>query len=355
MKYRMWREDNVGAFPNATAYHYEGGGGGNKGETAMMMMQMQQQQQDRARQAVVDEQNRQRAEQAAIDEKNRIAQEKADAQVRAQGNLQKTLGSARNYGTMQNAQYGGDDRYGLLSLYNSLLGNAESSIPEGDPNPSSYINANDLWSQAQTTQRGTQRNSLQKQARDLYDYGFETRAIADEMDDPILQSILGDQTTEARANLDRSRARGQLNDEAYGYAQTALGQQSAAANNTLQSLGGTVLQRYRDSLLNRQRNLNQRVTDWDFGDDIDFDRERSGYEADLNKDRGALEGDVRSAIGDRELFNMDLLLGKARSRAGTTNTPAANPLVGAFASTPSTAISGTGTTDDQTKRNVGVF
>jgi hypothetical protein len=348
----LWREDATGSFPNAEQHHYSKGGGG-KGDAAMMMMMMQQQQQADARAALEKEMQRQRDEQAKQVQLAKEEEEKKQTKIKAQSNLQKTLGSARNYGNMQNAQYGGDDRYGLLGLYGSLLDNAEKAIPEDDPNPSSFINANDLWSQAANTQRGVYRNKYRKQERDLYDSGFETRAIADEMDDTVLQSILGDQQGEARASLDRSRARGQLNDEAYGYAQSALGQQSASANNTLQGLGMTVLQKYRDSLTNRSRNLDTRVQDWDFGDDIDFDNERSQYERDLGRFKTNLEGDVRSAVGDRELYNMDLLLGKARSKAGTSNTPVTAPLTNAFASTPTTALNTR--TDDPTKKNVGVF
>lgn len=351
MNPRMWRED---MHPDAQAHLYEsGGGGGGKGDMAMMMMMQQQQQQEQRADAIraAQKQEQDRQDKLLQEQKDKIA---ADEKIqRGANNLQKTLGNARSYGNTQDAQYGGGDRYGLLGLYNSLLSGAESAIPEGEENPSSFINANDLWSQAANTQRGVYRNKYKKQERDLYDTGFETRAIADEMDDPILQSILGDQQTEARAALDRSRARGQLNDEAYGYAQSALGQQAASANNTLQGLGMGVLQRYRDTLTNRARNLDQRVQDWDFGDDIDFNAERSGYDKDIGRFRTNLEGDVRSAIGDRELFNMDLLLGKARNKAGTSNAPTSAPLVSAFAQTPATALDTR--TDDPNKRNVGVF
>lgn len=352
MNPNIWREDVDGSFPNAHAYTYEKGGGG-KGDAAMMMMMMQQQQQERAREAMLEEHQRQRDAQAKEVQEAKEAEEKKQAGIRAESNLQKTLGSARNYGNMQNAQYGGDDRYGLLGLYNSLLTNAQQSIPEGEQNPSAFINANDLWSQAANTQRGVYRNKYKKEGRDIYDTGFETRAIADEMDDAILQSILGDQQQQARQSLDRARSRGQLNDEAFGYAQTALGQQGASANNTLQGLGMTVLQKYRDSLLNRSTNLNRRVSEWDFGDDIDFDRERTGYNQDLTRYKTNLENDVRAAVGDRELFNMDLLLGKARSKAGTNNTPVTPSLTNAFANTPK--VAGEVRTDDPTKKNVGVF
>jgi hypothetical protein len=355
MNPRLWREDADGTFPNADDHHYSKGGGG-KGDAAMMMMMMQQQQQDNARAAMEKEHQRQQEAQAKEAQLLKEAEEKKQAKVKAESNLQKTLGSARSYGSTQNAQYGGDDRYGLLGLYSSLLSNAQSAIPEDDPNPSAYINANDLWSQAANTQRGTFRNKYKKQERDIYDTGFEKRAIADEMDDSVLQSILGDQQEQARSTLDRARSRGQLNDEAYGYAQSALGQQTASANNTLQGLGQTVLQKYRDNLLNRSRNLDRRVQEWDFGDDIDFERERGDYESDVTKSGTNLENDVRAAVGDRELYNMDLLLGKARNKAGTSNAPITAPLMSAFANTPSTATSTDALrTEDPTKKNVGVF
>lgn len=352
MNLRQWKEDEVGNFPHDTSYY--GSGGGGKGDMAMMAMMMQQQQAEQIRasqQKRIDDDIKaaQKAEQERKDAAEAVAKKE-----RGISQLNKTYAGAQGYGNQQLAQYGGTDRWGLLDAYNALLGNAKNMIPEDDPNPSSYINAQDLWSQASNQQRGLQRSKLRSGYNAMYPAGFDTRTIADEMDDPVLESIMGDQVETSRQSLDRARARGQLNDEAYGYAQNLFGTQQNTARNTLQGLGQTVLQRYRDSLKNRATNYKTRAEEWDFGDDLNAEQEQADYNTELNRDRTNLETDVRGAVGDRELFNMDLLLGKARNRAGTENaTGTGSPLVSAFANTPTTQTDTRA--DDPTKRQVGVF
>jgi hypothetical protein len=359
MNVKLWKEDAEGQFPNADSSHYYGGGGGGKGEMAMMMMMQQQQQAEQiraAQQAKID---------ADIKENQRVAQEQKDAKEKADklqkawGQLTKTLGGASTYGQQQLNQYGGSDKWGLLDQYNSLLNNAKNMIPEDDPNPSSYINPQDLWSQATSSTRGLQRSKLRRDYDELFPSGFDAKALPDEMDDPILNNILGEQTTEAQSSIDRARARGQLNDEAYNTAMKLFGKSQSGARSQLQDLGMGVLQKYRDSLNTEASNFRNRVENWDFGDTVDTVAERANYNSMLNRDRGKLRTDIEAAVGDRDFYNLDALLGKARAQNPNANTGVGtSPLVGAFATTPSTAAVGTQAnpaTSDITKKQVGVF
>lgn len=352
MNPRLWREDAEGAFPHMDAHLYQKGGGGG-GQAAMMMMMQQQQQQENARAAMQEEFRRQEAAQAKQVEEQKAAQAIIDKKAKAASNLGKTLNNASAYGTSQLAQYGGVDNYGLLGAYNAALNNARQMVPEDEENPQNFINPSDLWSQASTQQRGMYQNKYKQRYNQMYAPGYQQRFVPDEMDDPILQSILGTMETDARAEVDRARARGQLNDTAYETANKLLGTQSTQARTQLTGLGDTVLQRYRDKLGLGASALEQQVQDWNFGDPLNFTQAQS----DLNKLRGGfgtnLENDIRSTVGDRDLFNIDLLLGKARNKAGSANAAGTtSPLLSAFATTPTTA---TDKRDDLTKGNVGVF
>jgi len=70
----------------------------------------------------------------------------------------------------------------------------------------------------------------------------------------------------------------------------------------------------------RQGALDQAAA-WDFGGSYDPSREAGRIRDYATERRSGLEGDIRGAVGGREFFDVNSLLGKAASRVGNASTP----------------------------------
>jgi hypothetical protein len=70
----------------------------------------------------------------------------------------------------------------------------------------------------------------------------------------------------------------------------------------------------------RQSSLDSAAA-WDFGSSYDPTAEANRIRGYADERRGQLEGDIRGAVGGREFFDVNSLLGKATARAGNQTTP----------------------------------
>ena len=160
--------------------------------------------------------------------------------------------------------------------------------------------------------------------------GFEQKAFADTSDDAVLAAILGEQFSGASDSIMRAHERGTLNDQGYKYAMDNLNTQKSAGNARLQSLGGGVLEGYPKQLGDIAKGARTGASSWDFGDTFDpntYGTQLTGRQKDLS---GRLEGDIRSAVGGEQFFNIDDLISKGTVGQGAVN---GNPtsLAGAIA------------------------
>lgn len=321
MNPRIWKEDVNGNFDESFYF--------SKGGSAPMPPQPTPAEEAAAQILVNQDADRRAAEQRRIearDLRHETNKKTGVFQSAVAGEQQR----ARDYARQQMGQAGLDnDPYGIMSLFEQELGNETALIP----NLSENVNINDgaVWNRVTDNVKNTQRNKLNKAMDAFAGNGFENTMIGDSFDDAILESILGEQATDAQADIDRAKARGTLNDNSYAYATKAFGGQKAAANAKLQGLGGGVLAGYRTGLTNKAKGYRDNIQNWDLGDNIDLSAAQLGL-GDLVKGYGtSLEGDLRNTIGDMSLFDIDLLLGKAATRAGAQNTGnSTNPLVAAF-------------------------
>lgn len=149
--------------------------------------------------------------------------------------------------------------------------------------------------------------------------GYENTAFADTMDDPILQSILDTQYGEATTALDRAKARGSLNDTGYQSALDALNAQKSAGMSTLQDIGGGILSGYRSDIGDIIGNARTGANTWDFGSTYDPNTYKSQVDAKVGDYTGRLEGDIRGALGDTQLFDWSSLISKGGIGQGPTN------------------------------------
>lgn len=232
-----------------------------------------------------------------------------------------------------------NDTYGITADFNRLLADAGNAVPKGADfkaaNTPSYYNYEDIFNKAYTTATDRGRNTAQQQLNTLTPAGWEQNYFADTADDPILQQILGQQYNETQGNLQRQLERGQISQGAYDYALGQLGSVSdpsaysglaSSAYQTLQGIGGGVLGGYRTGLDTTEQAIQNAVTNYSIGQELNpggnywqnqLDTQAQGY-------RGGMEGDIRRAIGNTQLFDPYSLV----SHAGSVTGPSNNPLTG---------------------------
>lgn len=286
------------------------------------------------------------------------AQEKAAKIERARGVQQQAYGQATDYGTQQSGARGYDaglvDQYGLLDLYNSSIDNARMGITEDDTNPFASYNTKSAFNDAAETARGTYRGDLRKQLNSIAGDGFQYNAFADTADDSILSAILGEHRSDAQAQIDQAKARGQLNDVGYGRANSRLGNQSETAMADLQDLGMGVLSGYRDQLSGLRDNTMTSIDQADFNSPLNFDSFQTRLDQTKNDLNGRMRGDIFRATDGQTFFDPAALISSSGAIQGFYNPTnatnastgvTANPLLDAF-------TQGTNTTNTNTN---GVF
>lgn len=149
--------------------------------------------------------------------------------------------------------------------------------------------------------------------------GFERTAFADTADDAVLDSILNSQRGTARSAVDTARSRGQLNDAGFAAALKGLDDAYTTGRSQAQEIGSGVLDRYRSALSTASSGLRDRANASSYG--VNFDL-AGGINDIRNRASGyasSLEGDIRSAIGERNFFDTNTLLGKAGTAQGFVN------------------------------------
>lgn len=301
---------------------------------------------------------RMRAQLAAEEAARKEAQAAAERQARidkARGIQTQAYNQASGYADLQNRARGFDqglvDQYGLIDLFMNELNNARLGIAEDDLNPMAQYNTKTWYNDALNTAQGTYRGDLRRQLNDIAGEDFAYNVFADDADDLILQAILGQQRTDAQAQLDAARARGQLNDVGYNRALQQLSQQEKSGMADLQDLGLGVLSGYRDDLFGMRNDMLDRINTASFDNPLSFDtfQNRLGQrQSDLF---GRLEGDLYRATSGQSFFDPSSIISTSGAVQGyynpTTQTSTGtkslgaggNPLLDAF------------TTDEQNKQS----
>jgi hypothetical protein len=95
----------------------------------------------------------------------------------------------------------------------------------------------------------------------------------------------------------------------------------ATANTDLQGIGRGVLEDITGDINTRRQGSLDQASAWDFGGTYDPGREAGRIRDYASERQAGLEGDIRGAVGGREFFDVNSLLGKAASRVGNASTP----------------------------------
>jgi len=267
-----------------------------------------------------------RAELAAQEQARKdaiAAQERAQRIDKARGIQGQAYNQASGYADLQNRARGFDqglvDQYGLIDLFMNELDGARLGIAEDDLNPMASYNTRSWYNDALNTAQGTYRGDLRRQLNQIAGDDFAYNVFADDADDTILQAILGSQKGDAMAQLEASRARGQLNDVGYNRALSQLGQQEKSAWSDLQDLGLGVLSGYRDDLFGLRDDMASRIDTAGFDNPLSFDtfQNRLGQrQSDLF---GRLEGDLYRAAHGQSFFDPSSIISTSGSVQGYYN------------------------------------
>lgn len=154
----------------------------------------------------------------------------------------------------------------------------------------------------------------------LYGPGYEKTAIGDTFDDDLISQIVQEQYDNAMKPLQMNRQRGALNDVGFTAATDALNKQKQAAISRANTLGGSVLQGYRDSIGGIYNDATSKIGMMSAPGDFDFTGVQSGIDAIINNARGSLEGDIRSTLGGENFFDTGALINTGGQAQGAINT-----------------------------------
>lgn len=258
---------------------------------------------------------------------------------------QQAYNTAQGYGEQQVGARGYDqnlvNQYGLLDLYGSAVDTARLGIGEDDLNPMLNYNTKTMFNDALNTVLGTYRGDLKRQLNTIAPEDFGYNLFSDASDDSILESILGQGRSDALAQIDAAKARGQLNDVGYNRALTQLDNQGQAGMADLQDLGMGVLSGYRDQLSALRGDWLDRIGTADFSDPMNFDMFNNRLNQTVSDLTGRMQGDIFRATQGQSFFDPSTIISGSGAVQGFYNPTgtaqkksggATNPLLDAFTS-----------------------
>lgn len=307
------------------------------------------------------ERTRSQLEQQALERQQALDLAEKNARIdKARPLQQQAYQSAQGYGDQQVGARGYDqglvNKYGLLDLYGTSVDNARLGVQEDDLNPMLNYNTKTMFNDALNTVLGTYRGDLTRDLNTIApeDYGYNV--FANTADDSILGGILDQGRSDALAQIDSAKARGQLNDVGYSRALTQLDNQAQAGMADLQDLGGGVLSGYRDQLGSLRNDWLDRIGTADFSNPMNFDMFSNRLNQTTSDLNNRMRGDIFRATQGQSFFDPSTIIsgsgavqgfynptGTAQKKSGGVT----NPLLDAFTNNGSN-------TQQQTGQN-GVF
>lgn len=324
------------------------GGGAKGGGDGGAQMMMQNQQQERQRE---ENRERERREDLARQEAEKAAEQermRGASQQRIQGAYQAALQNARQ----QISGRGLDPTQGrgqeVMGLINSQFDQTRAGAPEIVEDATSLFSPtafDDAYGQVRTQRN----NELTRGLDEFAGRGFEYNTFGNTAADDLISEIIGLQYGDARDTLDRSLARGQINEAGYNYADPMLSRQRSGGMSRAQDMAGGVLQGYRDQLGNMATGFRDNIQSAGLADDINLDTKRQRLGDLTGNLQGRMEGDIYNAIGDYQFFDTNSILGRAGSRSGMMNNNTVGSPTASNTNTPNLMAS----FEDDTKRSAG--
>ena len=211
------------------------------------------------------------------------------------------------------------DPYGLYSNIMGRYDTANAGLQTGG-DYSTAFNPNWIEEEIGSARTG-QRNKYSTAFGEQISPYYAEDEFGSTRDDAILQSILDQQYSDALADLQSSRDRGQATSTVYDRALRDLETGKATANTELQGIGRGVLEDIVCDINTRRQGALDSAAAWDFGSTYDPTQEAERVRSYAGERGSQLEGDIRGAVGGKEFFDINSLLGKAKARVGSAAAP----------------------------------
>jgi hypothetical protein len=224
-----------------------------------------------------------------------------------------------------------NDPYGAYADFTGRINQANANLQQGADYSTAFnpTIVDEILGTARSGQRNKYKTSFNS-ALPQY-YGEDT--FGDTSDDAILASILDTQYGDALTDLNAARDRGQATSSVYDRALRELGTAKSTANTELQNTGRGVREKIIGDIGTRRTGALDSAANWDFGSTYDPTGEANRIKSYGSDRLSGLEGELRGAVGGKEFFDVNSLLGKANARVGnqTTGTSGTNALFDTFA------------------------
>lgn len=211
------------------------------------------------------------------------------------------------------------DQYGVYDQFTGRLNQANAGLGMGSDYSTAFSPTilDEILGGARTSQRNKYTGAFNTAVSPYY---------AEDMfgatsDDAILNSILDQQYNDALADLDAAKGRGQASQAVYDRALRDLGTAKYTANTDLQNIGRGIRESDITDINRRRQSSLDAAGAWDFGTTYDPAAEAGRVRGYAGERQAGLEGELRGAVGGKEYFDINSLIGKAAARVGNQTTP----------------------------------
>jgi len=265
------------------------------------------------------------ADRNRIREDERAAQLKAEQEAAFGTNLSNAEVSARNRAQRTLTQRGLNPQ-DYMSLIEGALADQRIMVPQRDPNPAAYY-TDDFINNVLMNEQAGRRSQYIRDVDKVYSPGFENNLISDTVDDPYIMDVLNTQRTAAQQQLDRAKARGNLDDTGYAGALSRLDEMFKAGTATGQKLGGSVLQGYKEKLRGIGDTARADAGRYELGGTFDpnvYHTQRDNTFKDITTN---LEGDLRGALSGTNFFDIGDIITQGGITQGATNPRLEQPAI----------------------------
>ena len=272
---------------------------------------------ERMRQAEADR-NRER-------EDARAAQLKAEQEAAFGTNLSNAEISARNRAQRTLTQRGLNPQ-DYMSLIEGAIADQRIMVPQRDPSPAAYY-TDDFINNVLMNEQAGKRSQYIRDVNKVYSPGFENNLISDTVDDPYIADVLNKQRTAAMQQIDRAKARGNLDDTGYAGALSRLDELFKTGTATGQKLGGSVLQGYKEKLRSIGDTARADAGRYELGGSFDpnvYHTQRDNTFKDITTN---LEGDLRGALSGTNFFDIGDIITQGGISQGATNPRLEQPAI----------------------------
>lgn len=208
----------------------------------------------------------------------------------------------------------------------SAIKNQWDLIPYMDPQPGQYF-SNDFINDVLMNEQNAKRSAYIRDVDKVYSPGFENNLISDTVDDPYIMDVLNTQRTAAQQQIDRAKARGNLDDTGYAGALSRLDELFKAGTATGQKLGGSVLQGYKEKLRSIGDTARADAGRYELGGTFDpnvYHTQRDNTFKDITTN---LEGDLRGALSGTNFFDIGDIITQGGISQGATNPRLEQPAI----------------------------